>query len=79
MKTNLSVDQLEECDAYEKYDYTVAMLERMIVKWDMQEDDGTVMEISIKNLRRLPAKDLTKLMSEANKDIPKKADSGKTK
>ena len=79
LNTAISVDDLLQTESLEGLTHSTGLLERLIVAWNFEEEDGSPLEISTENLMKFPANDLNFMMKAIMPSLQKKTEaSGKT-
>jgi hypothetical protein len=78
LKTNISVGDLAETEKHEGFDHSTSIIEKLLVKWNFEDEEGKELPITIENIKQLPIKDLTHLFEKINPYLQKKAPTAKT-
>jgi hypothetical protein len=72
VRTSISVDDLSKTEGLEGLDHSAGLLERLIVSWNFEDEQGAPLAISTENIKQLPVADLKFLMDTMMPHLQKK-------
>lgn len=74
LRTSISVDDLSKTEGLEGLDHSAGLLERIIVRWNFENEQGAPLEVLAANIKLLPVADLSFLMETIMPHLQKKTE-----